>query len=194
MLAAGPSAGARAIVAANGMHPTDTPAREIRTRRDGAVLALVGSLSPVTRAQVEAGHDYHRIGIDPVRLLTETGYLQSLRRQAEAGLSTGNVMLVTEAAQAPPAQMERVAAATAMLLSAVLSVSLVSRVVVAGGYTSSHAVAALDIWGLSYRAAMVPGAPLCSVHSDDPRLDDVDIVLKGGQMGPKSFFADAARR
>jgi uncharacterized protein YgbK (DUF1537 family) len=70
----------------------------------------------------------------------------------------------------------------------------VSRVVVAGGDTSSHAVAALDIWGLSYRAAMVQGAPLCRVHSDDPRLDGLDIILKGGQMGPPSFFADATRR
>ena len=103
-------------------------------------------------------------------------------------------MMVTDAAQAPPAQMERIAAATGMLLSAVVSETQVSRVVVAGGDTSSHAVAALDIWGLSYRAAMVPGAPLCRVHSDDPRLDGLDIILKGGQMGPPSFFVDAARR
>jgi uncharacterized protein YgbK (DUF1537 family) len=194
MLAVGPSSVARVLVAASDVRPTDTPAPDIFSRRDGAVLALVGSLSPVTRAQVEAALDYQRIDVDPVRLLTEFGYLQSLRRQAEARLATDNVMLVTDAAQAPSAQMERVAAATGMLLSAVLSETQVSRVVVAGGDTSSHAVAALDIWGLSYRAAMVPGAPLCRVHSDDPRLDGLDIILKGGQMGPPSFFADAARR
>lgn len=194
MLAVGPSSVARALVAASDMRPTDTPAPDVSSRRDGAVLALVGSLSPVTRAQVEAALDYQRIDVDPVRLLTEFGYLQSLRRQAEARLATDNVMLVTDAAQAPPVQMERVAAAAGMLLSAVLSETQVSRVVVAGGDTSSHAVAALDIWGLSYRAAMVPGAPLCRVHSDDPRLDGLDIILKGGQMGPPSFFADAARR
>ena len=167
MLAVGPSSVARALVAASDMRPTDTPAPDV-SRRDGAVLALVGSLSPVTRAQVEAALDYQRIDVDPVRLLTEFGYLQSLRRQAEARLATDNVMLVTDAAQAPPVQMERVAAAAGMLLSAVLSETQVSRVVVAGGDMSSHAVAALDIWGLSYRAAMVPGAPLCRVHSDDP--------------------------
>jgi 3-oxoisoapionate kinase len=37
---------------------------------------------------------------------------------------------------------------------------------------------------------MVPGAPLCRIHSDDVRLDGLDIVLKSGQMGPVSFFAD----
>ena len=158
-------------------------------RRPHAVASLI-----FRAVQGRVGPANQRIGVDPFRLLTEFGYLQSLRRQAEACLATGDVMLVTDAAQAPPAQMERVAAATGMLLSAVLSETQVSRVVVAGGDTSSHAVAALDIWGLSYRAAMVPGAPLCRVHSDDPRLDGLDIILKGGQMGPPSFFADAARR
>lgn len=64
----------------------------------------------------------------------------------------------------------------------------IGRLVVAGGDTSSLAVKSLDIWGLSYRAALVPGAPLCRTHSDDPRLDGLDIVLKGGQMGPVGFF------
>lgn len=198
MLAVGPSSVARAVAAAGEMRPTVSSAPDISARRDGAVLALVGSLSPVTRAQVEAARDYARIDVDPVRLLAERDYMASLRQQALARLATDNVMLVTDAAHAPRAQMERVAAATGMLLSAVLSETgdqaQVSRVVVAGGDTSSRAVAALDIWGLSYRAAMVPGAPLCRVHSDDPLLDGLDIILKGGQMGPPSFFADAARR
>jgi 3-oxoisoapionate kinase len=69
-----------------------------------------------------------------------------------------------------------------------MSDARVSRIIVAGGDTSSHAMAALAIWGLSYRASLAPGVPLCRVHSDDPRLDGLDIVLKGGQMGPPNFF------
>lgn len=198
MLAVGPSSVARAVAAAGEMRPIAPLAPDISSRRDGPVLALVGSLSPVTRAQVEAARDYARIDVDPIRLIAERDYMQSLCRQALARLAIENVMLVTDAAHGPRAQMERVAAATATLLSAILSGpgggTPVSRVVVAGGDTSSHAMAALDIWGLSYRAAMVPGAPLCRVHSDDPRLDGLDFILKGGQMGPPSFFADAARR
>jgi uncharacterized protein YgbK (DUF1537 family) len=71
-----------------------------------------------------------------------------------------------------------------------MSKASVARLVIAGGDTSSHAVSALDVWGLSYRAPMVPGAPLCRVHSDDARLDGLDIILKGGQMGPPGFFED----
>lgn len=55
------------------------------------------------------------------------------------------------------------------------------------------AIRSLTLWGLAYRGPCVPGAPLCRAHSDDPRLDGLDIVLKGGQMGPPGFFNDAAR-
>jgi uncharacterized protein YgbK (DUF1537 family) len=62
------------------------------------------------------------------------------------------------------------------------------RVGVAGGDTSSHGVQALDAWGLSYVADMGAGASLCRVHSDDARLDGMEIMLKGGQMGTDDVF------
>jgi uncharacterized protein YgbK (DUF1537 family) len=67
----------------------------------------------------------------------------------------------------------------------------VSRLVVAGGDTSSHAVAALDACGLSYLAPLVAGAPLGGVHSDAASLDGLEIVLKGGQMRAPDFFQRA---
>ncbi|GLH81881.1 hypothetical protein SSBR45G_67900 [Bradyrhizobium sp. SSBR45G] len=187
MLAVGPSSVARALAAiwdepANSAPPASPP------RAGGPVLALVGSLSPVTRAQVAAASGYRILAIDPAKLLADGGELRRLCQAAVAGLAQGHVMLVTDAAQG--AEMARVARATGALLSAVLAEADVSRIVVAGGDTSSHAIAALDAWGLSYRAPMVPGAPLCRLHSDDPHLDGRDIILKGGQMGPVSFFAD----
>ncbi|NPV20238.1 four-carbon acid sugar kinase family protein [Bradyrhizobium aeschynomenes] len=188
MLAVGPSSVARALAAV-----WDEPAAPFvlphaRPRAGGPVLALVGSLSPVTRAQVAAARGYQIIAIEPARLLADPAYQHGLGRAAIAGLAQGHVMLVTN--EAPGAEMARVAQATAALLGAVLGEADVSRIVVAGGDTSSHAAAALDAWGLSYRAPMVPGAPLCRLHSDDPHLDGRDIILKGGQMGPVTFFAD----
>ncbi|BAM92735.1 Hrp-dependent type III effector protein [Bradyrhizobium oligotrophicum S58] len=188
MLAVGPSSVARAFASAwdgpaeNSALPAATP------RVGGSVLALVGSLSPVTRAQVAAAGGYKIIAVDPARLLVNDGDQQALCRDAVAGLAHGHVMLVTDGA--PGAEMARVAHATGALLAAVLAGADVSRIVVAGGDTSSLAFAALDAWGLSYRAPMAPGAPLCRLHSDDPHLDGRDIILKGGQMGPVSFFND----
>jgi uncharacterized protein YgbK (DUF1537 family) len=88
----------------------------------------------------------------------------------------------------------RVAVATGALLRAILSKASIARLVIAGGDTSSHAVAALDALGLSYRGPMAPGAPLCRVHSDDARLDGLDIILKGAQMGSRDFFEEARGR
>lgn len=190
MLAIGPSSVAQALttilderscIAAG---PSTHPGRS----RERRVLALVGSLSPVTRAQVEAASGYVRIDVDASRLTSDDAYATALRQQTLDLLTAQNVMLVTRQPAQPPDNPGRVAAATGCLLRAIMTDARLSRLVVAGGDTSSHAVAMLDFWGLSYRAAMVPGAPLCKVHSDDARFDGLEIVLKGGQMGPPDFF------
>jgi uncharacterized protein YgbK (DUF1537 family) len=66
----------------------------------------------------------------------------------------------------------------------------VQRIVVAGGDSSGEVAAALDIAALSVLSPMAPGAPLCRAWSDDPRRDGLQIVLKGGQIGARSFFTD----
>lgn len=159
----------------------------------GPVLALVGSLSPVTRAQVEAASGYARIAVDPARLLGEPGHVAALR-EARRLLGESDVMLVTDRPAGAPGDTASVAKATGELLRAIVAEAAIGRLVVAGGDTSTLAVRMLDIWGLSHRAALVPGAPLCRAHSDDPRLDGIEMVLKGGQMGPPDFFALVAGR
>lgn len=159
-----------------------------RSASDGNLLALVGSLSPVTRAQVELAEGYDRIAVDPARLTGEPTYLEVLRSEALARIAERNVMLITDKPAGTPAETGKVAAATGALLRAIMREAKVARLVVAGGDTSTLAIRALDLWGLSYRSPCTPGAPLCRAHSDDPRLDGLDIVLKGGQMGTPDFF------
>lgn len=185
MLVIGASSVAQALAPAV---PNATPST-MRSRRKGPILALVGSLSPVTRAQVEAATGYARIAVDPGRLLGEAGYAEALQREAGQLLGESDVMLITDRPSGLPENTGGVAAATGRLLCAVMADSRVSRLVVAGGDTSTLAVKSLDLWGLSYRAPLVPGAPLCRAHSEDERLDGLDIILKGGQMGPPDFFA-----
>lgn len=171
----------------------DAKAVPARRQRQGAVLALVGSLSPVTRAQVEAADGFGRLTVDPRRLLAEPGHAAALRREALAMLSAGDTMLVTTEPDGRPGNPRVVAEATGRLLLDVMSEARVGRLLVAGGDTATLAIEALDIWGLSYRAPMVAGAPLCAAHSMSPHLDGLDIVLKGGQMGPPDFFTLASR-
>jgi 3-oxoisoapionate kinase len=35
---------------------------------------------------------------------------------------------------------------------------------------------------------LTPGAPLCRGYSEDPKLDGLEIALKGGQMGKADYF------
>jgi uncharacterized protein YgbK (DUF1537 family) len=193
MLAVGPSSVARALAGIGAaMPPADAvppAAPSSRNRARGPVLALVGSLSPVTRAQIEAAQGYARFAIDPGRLLSDETYGLHLRSEAIAALAQGDAMLVTDRPDGAPVEAGAVARATGRLLAGVMEEARPARLVVAGGDTSTMAVRALPIWGLSYLAACVPGAPLCRAHADHAWLDGLEIILKGGQMGPRDFFA-----
>ncbi|MDB5629953.1 MAG: type effector Hrp-dependent outer domain protein, partial [Tardiphaga sp.] len=68
------------------------------------------------------------------------------------------------------------------------SVPGLRRVVVAGGDSAGAVASRLDIAALTIDAELAPGAPLCRVWSDNPRRDQLQIVLKGGQMGAVDFF------
>ena len=193
MLAVGASSVARAFAAGHDKAVIAPRAPETQHRGTGPVLALVGSLSPVTRMQVEAARGYTMLPVDAGRLLADAGYAAELRATALSRLSQGDVMLVTEQPEGAPTSAGAVAEATGALLASVIAETNLGRLVVAGGDTSTMAIRSLPLWGLSYRGPCVPGAPLCRAHSDDPRLDGLEIVLKGGQMGPPGFFNDEAR-
>lgn len=194
MLAVGPSSVAQALAAVWPPGLRDqVPSAKPAGRPAGPIVALVGSLSPVTRAQVEAASGFLHIDIDIEKLQGEPAYGEALRQQAREHLSERHVMLVTERPAQSVRASESVAVATGALLRSIVGENELSRLVICGGDTSSLAIKALDLWGLSYRAPMVPGAPLCRAHSEDISLDGIDIILKGGQMGPPDFFALASR-
>lgn len=193
VLAVGASSVARAFAAGHGEAVVIPPTPDAKHGGTGPVLALVGSLSPVTRAQVDAAKGYAMLSVDAGRLLADESYAATLRSTALSQLAQGDVMLVTERPEGAPAAAGEVAEATGRLLASIIAEARLGRLVVAGGDTSTMAIRSLPLWGLSYRGPCVPGAPLCRAHSDDPRLDGLDIVLKGGQMGPPGFFNNEAR-
>jgi 3-oxoisoapionate kinase len=70
-----------------------------------------------------------------------------------------------------------------------LSVVPLRRLGVAGGDTSSWILRTLDVWGLSFVGHLAPGVALCRAHAHDRNLDGIELMLKGGQMGPPDLFA-----
>ena len=68
-----------------------------------------------------------------------------------------------------------------------------TRVGIAGGDTSSRAVQALPLWGLSYAGSLGEGVCISRAHSDDGAFDGVELMLKGGQMGAENVFEELVR-
>ena len=87
------------------------------------------------------------------------------------------------------APTHEVALCCARLLQRVLQLApQLRRVGVAGGDTSSFALREVAPWALHWAGSLAPGVPLLRMLADDPVLDGVELMLKGGQMGPPDVF------
>jgi len=193
-------AGAGAAGSAGPRPDDDAPAAEALPpppvpRAVGPVFALAGSLSPVTARQVEAAHGYERLPVDALRLAAQDGYAADRVADAVARLRAGRHVLVATSGADNPVDTGRAAdvahataAFVARVVSAMAPIAPLRRVGIAGGDTSTRVVQALDLWGLTYRSVLSAGVTLCGARSDDPALDGLELMLKGGQMGTDDVF------
>jgi uncharacterized protein YgbK (DUF1537 family) len=79
------------------------------------------------------------------------------------------------------------------LTERVLQTVEVRRLLLSGGDTSSAIMQRLGPQALQVHARLAPGAPLCKLLSDKPHLRQLEVSLKGGQMGSVDFFVQALR-
>jgi uncharacterized protein YgbK (DUF1537 family) len=156
------------------------------------LLVLSGSCSPVTAGQIEwaLAHGFHGISIDAQKLLATSTEQASILTAATASLASGqNTILYTAlGAPAAPAHGDNLGQALGQLLKQLMRATNTRRVLLCGGDTSSHAIQQLGLYALTWTAPVQPGAPLCRAHSDDPALDGLELILKGGQVGTSDFF------
>ncbi len=181
-----------------------------------AQIAVVsGSVSPVTARQIATAQER---GFAPIRIAAERAVdaraweseIETATHRALAALAEGQSPLVFSA-QGPDdpavarlreavavagltieAVNDRIGAALGTILDRVLRETRLTRAVISGGDTSSHAAAQLGIDALTAIAPMAPGSPLCRAHAPQPERDGLELVLKGGQVGGDDFF-DAVR-
>jgi uncharacterized protein YgbK (DUF1537 family) len=97
-------------------------------------------------------------------------------------------LIAQDAGLARPEAARRIGATLAEVMKRLLDRAHPSRIVVAGGDSSGEVASALDIEALTVAAGLSPGAPLCRAWSNNPNRDGLEIVLKGGQIGPADFF------
>lgn len=160
------------------------------------LLVMSGSCSPVTERQISTAlaNGYYGISLDVTQLLDESCGAAAMKALEEAvtHLRAGRSTVIYSALGPLPAATqpggEALGRRAGALLRRILTETRVRRVVLAGGDTSSHAVAQLGIHALTWAASLEPGAPLCRAHAQAPQLDGLQLVLKGGQVGGDDFF------
>lgn len=175
------------------------------------IAAVSGSVSPVTASQIDwaQANGFNFIGLAVEASLDERRWqaeIDAAVERARATLSCGRSPLVATA-RGPNDEAiarfrvklaasncdatevnARIGAGLGEILSRLIGETRVKRAAVSGGDTSGFAMRALGAYALEAVAPIAPGAPLCRVFSTDPKVDGIEIALKGGQMGEADFF------
>jgi uncharacterized protein YgbK (DUF1537 family) len=187
----------------------DSPPGEWLPEKTERLVVLSGSCSPVTAQQIaNAGRGGFALVRLNVRALVsgdgrEAAIAAAVQEAVQALGEGRSVVLYTAAGpqdQLPLSETSEqqgprhlLGEQSGRILRAVLDQSGVRRVLVAGGDTSSHSGRQLGVEALTFACPLSPGAPLCRAWSLDPARDGLEIVLKGGQMGPPDFFTAVLR-
>ncbi len=153
------------------------------------LVVISGSCSPVTEGQIRwaMANGFAGIRLDPGE-----GCNASPISTANAALREGQSVVLYTALGSDDRKTgeggEALGRMLGNLLRELLVESGVRRAIVAGGDTSSHAVRQLGMQALTFAGLTAPGAPLCRCHAPGLPLDGLELVLKGGQVGPENFF------
>jgi uncharacterized protein YgbK (DUF1537 family) len=157
----------------------------------GPVFLLAGSLSPVTASQLRVADEaYEKVFFDAASLVGSDATLAQVASDCAAGLRHGLSVVARPISGVGPAVPPlAVAEASGRLLARILALCPeVRRVGVAGGDTSSFALRKLSPRALRWSGSLAPGVPLLQIDADDPAVDGIELMLKGGQMGPNDVF------
>ncbi|WP_082621746.1 four-carbon acid sugar kinase family protein [Bordetella sp. N] len=163
---------------------------------------VAGSRSPVTAAQIARAEQdgFVSVAVDP-------GALANYGDRKDDGAMTAVIARITEAlrsgrsvvahttfadagAAVRPGFTQALAGGSGRLMKEVLRRHPLKRVGFAGGDTSSLAVQSWGITALTLAYVLAPGVAVCRIDAPGQSLDGVELMLKGGQMGPPSLFPD----
>ena len=83
---------------------------------------------------------------------------------------------------------EKLGTSLGTIAKAAAQQSLVKRIIIAGGDTSSYAARAMEIDAVEMIAPFGYGAPLCKAISANKSINGLEVNFKGGQVGSESYF------
>ncbi len=175
------------------------------------IAVVSGSCSPVTAQQIDwaTKNDFAEVALDPVRLLRADGdgaALEAYCATALAAMQQGRSVILhtcrgpedrrlVEVDQAfPHSSSERAGRRLGMILGRILRTLVertgIRRAVVTGGDTCGYAAREMGITALEMAAPIAPGSPLCRIYAENASLDGMEILFKGGQVGPIDLFGN----
>ena len=159
------------------------------------LLVIAGSCSPVTAGQImyAASKGFEQVLIDAPAVSNNDG--QSVKAgiaKAVELLNNGKSVIVHTGGagqqQAVNLPAERLGTALGLLACEVASETALTRIVIAGGDTSSYAARVMGIEAVEMIAPLVPGAPLCIATAPGSPVNGLDVNFKGGQVGGENYF------
>ncbi len=156
------------------------------------MLVISGSVSPTTERQIRFAldHGFTGVELDPVALDSDA----ALARAETILRAGGSPIIYTALGPASDRHLtgdrSSVGKALGHIAQRCRKQHHLQRIVIAGGDTSSHALAELDVLSLEtrYPLAVTPGSPLCTARSINGEL--FEVALKGGQIGGDRYFVD----
>ena len=174
------------------------------------LLVLSGSCSALSAAQIDwaIAAGFQEIRITPEQLIgTDEPTLKSLEDQMLDALSAGKSMVIYTAkgpddnhlaaaldklpanVSAPAFIANRIGLLYSRLAHTALARAGLTRLVVAGGDSSSFTMRQLGARALEIKAShFKQNAHVCTLISDDPLINGKEVLLKGGQVGADDLY------
>jgi uncharacterized protein YgbK (DUF1537 family) len=186
--------GSSGIEAALGMHwknieilkGIDHP---LRNKKDGPMLVVSGSQSPITHAQIE----FARANKYPVHVITADALLANPAASlvdaiVEQSLLGKPVVIYSGARNELTIDAQLLGNYYGKLVREISVRVPLGKLVICGGDTSSHTARALGITAVEMIGSYIHGAPLCRAYSIHDEIDGIEMNFKGGQVGPPEYF------
>jgi len=218
LLAAGPTGVVQALLAASSAVPLSTAQSPVAVAQTFIMAGSRSPVTAaqIKRAEQDG---FVSVGVDPAALAsygerkddepvvdsshgdrgqpsiqtqdTMTGILIQITEALRAGRSVvAHTTFADAGAAARPGFTQALAIGSGRLMKEVLRRHPLQRVGFAGGDTSSLAVQSWGITALTLAYVLAPGVAVCRIDAPGQPLDGVELMLKGGQMGPPTLFSD----
>ncbi|WP_435657205.1 four-carbon acid sugar kinase family protein [Brucella pituitosa] len=169
------------------------------------IAVVSGSVSPTTERQIRhaTASGFTGIDLNPLDLLGENGNqaIEAAIADGQKALQHGNSVILNTAL-GPSADRgteidkiagsrHKLARSLGFILRSLVERERLTRAVIAGGDTSSHALRELHVDALTTLLPLpqTPGSPLCTAHGAHAATNGLQIALKGGQVGSDGYFS-----